>query len=259
MSPRRSSGHLSPADAVTILNAIFGFLAIALLVRDWAYHPHQLLGGIEVRELKLAGGLIALGALCDVADGFVARATWSSALGNELDIMADAITFGAAPGLLIVVAGFAFPTPVDGLALAAAMSYIVAVVVRLARHAVAAHSPSDGFVGITSPAGALGVIAVLALGLGPAGTVAGVLVVSALMVVPMHYPHQSHPAMLATLLAFVGVGIAVIAGVLSLRVASGLGLLAIVLIPVVARVADSAHGQAARLRRSHIGLASHDE
>jgi CDP-diacylglycerol--serine O-phosphatidyltransferase len=259
MRPHRSAERLSPADVVTIMNAVFGFLAVALLVREWGRHPYELTHTIQLKELKLACGAIVLGALCDVADGLVARATWTSRLGNELDIMADAITFGAAPAVLIVVAGFAFPSPFDGLALAAATTHVVAVVVRLARHAVAPHAPSEGFVGITSPLGGIGVIAVLALGLGPAATVVALFVVSALMLAPVRYPHQTHPAVVPVVIGFVCCFVAALAGAVSFRLAGGAGLVAAVLMPVTARVAEAAWRQYGPPRRAGVGLASSDK
>jgi len=239
MNTRRPTEHLSPADLVTIANGGLGFLAIAILVRYWAAHPAELRNGIQVYELKLAGGLIGLGGLCDVADGIVARLTWRSRLGDHLDGMADAITFGVAPALLISVAGLRFPSFTGVLFLAAATMHVVAVVVRLARHAAAPHSPADGFIGVTSPLGALAVIGVLALDLAPVLTIAGLLAVSALMLGKFRYPHQTRPGVMATVLAFTCMAIAVAVGLVTLRVAGGLGLLAIVGIPIAARLAES--------------------
>lgn len=232
MSERHRGDRLSPADLVTILNAVFGFLAVAVLVRHWAAHPAELADGIQAGELKLAGALIGCGALCDVADGIVARRTWRSGLGDHLDGMADTVTFGVAPALLVAVAGFAFPSPLDVLALAAAAAHLLAVILRLARHSAAPHAPSDGFVGVTSPLGAIGAIAVIALDLGPALTIAGVLLVAGLMCGRFRYPHQTRPAVMAIAVAFACCAVAVLSGLMPLRLASGLGLLVIVVIPI---------------------------
>lgn len=238
MSTRRPT-RLSPADLVTIVNGALGFLAIAILVRYWAANPAELDNGIQVFELELAGALIGLGALCDAADGIVARVTWGSRLGDHLDGMADAITFGVAPALLIAVAGLAYPSFTGTLFLAAATTHVVAVVVRLARHAAAPHSPADGFIGVTSPLGAIAVIGVLALELAPALTIAGLLAVSALMLGGFRYPHQTRPAVLATAIAFTWMAVAVAIGLVPLGDAGALGLLAIVGIPIAARLAES--------------------
>lgn len=239
MNTRRATDHLSPADLVTIANGGLGFLAIAVLVRYWAAHPAELESGLHVHELTLVGGLIGLGALCDVADGIVARLTWCSRLGDHLDVMADAITFGVVPALLIAVAGLRFSSVTGALFLVAATTHVVAVVVRLARHAAAPHSPADGFTGVTSPLGAIAVIGVLALELAPMLTIAGLLGVSALMLGRFRYPHQTRRPVMATLIGFTCIAVAVAVGLVPLRVASGLGLLAIVGIPIAARLAES--------------------
>jgi CDP-diacylglycerol--serine O-phosphatidyltransferase len=240
MNPQRPSDRLSPADMVTIANAILGFLAVALLVREWSLNPAELANGIQVGELELVGILIGMGALCDVADGIVARATWTSRLGDHLDGMADAITFGVAPALLIAVAGFGFPSPMGTLALAAATAHVVAVVVRLARHAAAPHRPADGFAGVTAPIGALAVIAVIGLGLAPWLTITGFFGVSGLMLAGFRYPHQTRPAVMATAIFIVCLAVAVVSGLMSLRLGSGMGLLAMVGLPIAFRVAASA-------------------
>jgi len=50
----------------------------------------------------LAAGLIILGAIFDFLDGFVARLlNVSNAIGKELDSLADMVTFGVAPGVLM--------------------------------------------------------------------------------------------------------------------------------------------------------------
>jgi CDP-diacylglycerol--serine O-phosphatidyltransferase len=232
MSSRHPGEPLSPADVVTILNAVLGFLAVAVLARNSGLHPRELSHGLQPGELKLAGALIGAGALCDVADGIVARATRTSRLGDHLDIMADTVTFGVAPALLVVVVGLGFPSPLDAVALVAASTHLVAVVVRLARHAAAPHAPSDGFVGVTSPIGAVGVILVIALDPGPASTLAGVFGLSALMLATFSYPHQTRRAVVPVLVSCVCCAVGALAGLVPLWLASVSGLSVIGLVPV---------------------------
>lgn len=53
-------------------------------------------------QLQLAAWLIVVGMLCDLFDGRVARMTNAqSAFGVQLDSLADGVTFGVAPGLLL--------------------------------------------------------------------------------------------------------------------------------------------------------------
>ena len=236
MNAERPSDRLSPADLVTVVNAALGFLAVVLLARYWSQHPSELANGIQADELKLAGVVIGLGALCDVADGIVARATWTSRLGDHLDAAADAITFGAAPALLIAVAGFGFPSPLGTLAVAAAMTHVAAVVVRVARHAAAPHSPKDGFVGVTSPIGAIAVIGVLALELPPVLTIIGTFATSWLMIARLDYPHQTRPPVIATAIFAVFLAVAAVSDVVPLQVAAGIALLVIVALPIAVPV-----------------------
>lgn len=53
-------------------------------------------------DFETASYLIVLGAICDALDGFVARLVKaSSAIGVQLDSLADVITFGVAPSILV--------------------------------------------------------------------------------------------------------------------------------------------------------------
>lgn len=88
------------ANLFTAANLISGVLAIILA-----------LGG----RIDLAPFLIFFGAFCDFLDGFVARKLKiSGELGKQLDSLADMVTFGVAPGvimlmMLIQVTSFEFP------------------------------------------------------------------------------------------------------------------------------------------------------
>ncbi len=76
------------ADSFTVLNALFGFSAIT----------HILLYGIQMESYIF----FYLSAFADGMDGFIARSTEKGALGKELDSLADAISFGVFPALLLV-------------------------------------------------------------------------------------------------------------------------------------------------------------
>ncbi|MGY8950692.1 MAG: CDP-alcohol phosphatidyltransferase family protein, partial [Flavobacteriales bacterium] len=53
-------------------------------------------------NLALAGALIFYGAILDFFDGFAARLLKvNSEIGKQLDSMADMVTFGVAPGILM--------------------------------------------------------------------------------------------------------------------------------------------------------------
>ena len=82
------------ADVLTIGNAACGTIAIFLCL-DYLATDDQ-------RRLWLAFVLLPVALICDVLDGYVARLnrTRQSALGADLDSLADVISFGVAPAVL---------------------------------------------------------------------------------------------------------------------------------------------------------------
>ena len=113
---------------------------------------------------QTAVGLIMLAAVLDLLDGWAARALRSeSAMGAELDSLADFASFGVAPGLILyfwmlkgsIVQGW------PGLGWMAVLIYVICTALRLARFNVGNNRPtSDGlekrfFRGVPSPAGAM--------------------------------------------------------------------------------------------------------
>jgi CDP-diacylglycerol---serine O-phosphatidyltransferase len=115
-------------------------------------------------EGQIAVGLIMLAAVLDLLDGWVARLLHSeSAIGAELDSLADFASFGVAPGLILYFwalhEGHGGGLP--GLGWMAVLIYVICCALRLARFNVGNNRPtSDGlekryFRGVPSPAGAL--------------------------------------------------------------------------------------------------------
>jgi len=118
--------------------------------------------------LSIAAGFIFLGLLADALDGSIARWTKrSSDFGGQLDSLADVVTFGVAPAMLVVavlmsqpeVAKDAMPGPLSGNLAGRAMWMMAAVYVgcaglRLARFNVE-HARADEahhyFSGLPSP------------------------------------------------------------------------------------------------------------
>lgn len=79
-------------NLLTLGNLFFGCLAIVLLF--------SMPGGYV---WPYVAGLMGLSLLCDFLDGFVARLLGvASPLGKELDSLADLVTFGLLPGLLVM-------------------------------------------------------------------------------------------------------------------------------------------------------------
>jgi CDP-diacylglycerol--serine O-phosphatidyltransferase len=94
----------------------------------------------EVRHLYFAGALVLAALVFDVLDGRIAR--WrrkSSAMGRELDSLADVISFGVAPAMIGYGCGM------QGLYDRIVLAYFVACgVSRLARYNVTAEELSEG-------------------------------------------------------------------------------------------------------------------
>jgi len=114
-------------DLLSILNVLLGFTAILFV-----------LGGTSVTEkaLKDALILILLAVVADGLDGIVARNVESSPLGKYLDSLADMISFGVAPAIVIYVLSknyFAVPAMYINVVLAFCGAYVISGMLRLAR------------------------------------------------------------------------------------------------------------------------------
>jgi len=116
------------ADLFTLLNGACGTAAIFLAMSHIAERSDQ--------KTYAAGVFVVLALVFDVMDGRVAR--WrhtASAMGRELDSLADVISFGVAPAAL------AFGTGLDGGWDAFVLMYFVACgVSRLARYNITAEA-----------------------------------------------------------------------------------------------------------------------
>ncbi|HSC53394.1 MAG TPA: CDP-alcohol phosphatidyltransferase family protein [Phnomibacter sp.] len=95
----------------TLLNLIFGCMAIVLLLQNGITivetdpSPENPIGQrLELlpEAVYMAPLFIALAAVVDFLDGFVARALKaSSEMGKQLDSLADVVSFGVAPSMII--------------------------------------------------------------------------------------------------------------------------------------------------------------
>jgi CDP-diacylglycerol---serine O-phosphatidyltransferase len=120
------SFHL--ADLLTIANGTAGIAAV--------FHAMRALRDADAGHLYIAALFVPLAAIFDVLDGRIAR--WRhthSAMGRELDSLADIISFGVAPAAIAFAAGL--HTPLDQAAL---MYFVACGVSRLARYNVTAES-----------------------------------------------------------------------------------------------------------------------
>ena len=120
------------ADFFTLGNAACGvgsvFLAMLFLNSGYSLH------------FQIAALLLPLAFVLDVLDGRIARArNQYSALGRELDSLADIISFGVAPAALAFAAGMS-----GGWDAAVLIYFVCCGVSRLARYNVTAEQLSEG-------------------------------------------------------------------------------------------------------------------
>jgi CDP-diacylglycerol---serine O-phosphatidyltransferase len=139
--------------SLTILNLFFGFRAIIYATR-----------GIEATTLGRDGAAadffataclsLLFAAVFDTFDGMIARQlNATSEFGKEYDSLADVVTFGAAPAVLVYAWGLQVFEKLGG---GIAFLFLAAVSLRLARFNVqTGKTDYRYFVGLPSPAGAL--------------------------------------------------------------------------------------------------------
>jgi len=166
--------HLRLVAALTLANAGCGFAGVILLGTEPSLLP---------------AGLVFAAWGFDMADGPVARRLGvSSRFGAVLDSLADAVSFGVLPALLVATA--------DGIAgRLAGGAYLAAALVRLARFTAAALKPGTRppparprvFAGLPSPAAAMAVASVTLLGGFPGLLPLTGAIAAGLMVSPLPY------------------------------------------------------------------------
>ena len=159
-------------NSLTAGNLFFGFLAILRCVQaNYATDPL-----VVSNNYKQAVWFILFGVICDALDGRVARLGGRESLfGKEFDSIADIISFGVAPALMMIFLGLT-PT-VDQYPVFLQISWLIGFVyllcaaVRLARFNVLTHpmllpaeqlEGTSDFLGLPVPAAA-GMIASLVL------------------------------------------------------------------------------------------------
>ena len=120
------------ADWFTLGNAVCGMGAL--------FSTMTYLETGNIKHVYFACGLVVAALIFDVIDGRVAR--WrqkSSAMGRELDSLADIISFGVAPAII------AYGCGMQGFYDRIVLAYFVACgVSRLARYNITAEALSDG-------------------------------------------------------------------------------------------------------------------
>lgn len=145
----------------TLLNLVFGCLAIICILQNGIAIQYTTEGSqyIDIPEkIWMASLFIAIAAVVDFLDGFVARLfNASSEMGKQLDSLADLVSFGVAPSLIVYqFLRMSFAREENGidisvLWLAPALLIAVAGAYRLARFNLD-KSQQLGFKGVPIPA-----------------------------------------------------------------------------------------------------------
>ncbi len=160
------------ADLATLLNALLGLTAILFAATG---------------RPVLAAELVMAGIIVDGIDGALARiGLGGGPLGGILDTLADVVTFGVAPAVVLVTA-----TTFHPLLATAAGLYLCGVLLRLARfEAMRTTGPSDTrhFMGLSSPGAGLLVVTAVLLDAHPFATVAVALLATTLMLTRFPMP-----------------------------------------------------------------------
>ncbi len=135
---------MSYADLVSLGNASFGFLSILMVFNGY---------------LGLAAQFMLIAVIFDSLDGWVARRTKrvdQYGFGENIDSLSDVISFGVAPGMLLIAATSSFSIPY--LNIGVALLVLLCGVLRLARFNVITNSgqgKDEKFVGLPIPTTAL--------------------------------------------------------------------------------------------------------
>jgi CDP-diacylglycerol--serine O-phosphatidyltransferase len=120
-----------PADLITLANGAAGMAAI-LVTMSYLTVP-------ELWRIYLTIALLVIALVCDIADGKIARRRDQySPFGQELDSLADIVSFGVAPATLAYALGMR--GLLDGIIL---VYFVACGISRLARYNVTAEEFAD--------------------------------------------------------------------------------------------------------------------
>lgn len=149
----------------TLLNLVSGCIAIILVLQTGESLVMQDEDGLLVPQLpeKIWWGsiLVGIAAIIDFLDGFIARMfRATSEMGKQLDSLADVVSFGVAPGMILYqLLRISFIQEEDGLdtsmwALGPALLFPAAAAWRLGRFNIDTDEGTE-FKGVPSPAAGL--------------------------------------------------------------------------------------------------------
>ncbi len=149
----------------TLANLIFGCIAIVLALQTRninIYTGEDLSSSFAIPEnLSLAALCLYAAALVDFLDGFVARmCKVNSEMGKQLDSLADVVSFGAAPGVILYqLLRMSFMREENGLDISIAWLLPAFILTAAAAYRLAKFNldtaQSYGFKGVPTPAAGL--------------------------------------------------------------------------------------------------------
>lgn len=163
-------------DVATIVNLLFGSLAVLFLVEAYK------------QNASIAAAFILICVLADGADGILARTRGQESLGFQLDSLADLISFGLLPSIIVyyVVREAIGNRSIFFLIFIISFIYLVSGVLRLARYNIAPQETI--FHGLPITAGGLIIALYVLAGLPPTGLLIVTLILAGLMISEIKYP-----------------------------------------------------------------------
>lgn len=151
-------------NLLTLGNLFCGCLAIAYILTAQPYvyrsvNDHSLQWIMGTEQIYMGSIFIGIAAIFDMLDGFVARAlNIFSPIGKDLDSLADVVSFGVAPSIIMfkclwdaVMMG---ENALDASMLAMCPAFLIAcfAALRLAKYNITADSQKSYFIGMPVPA-----------------------------------------------------------------------------------------------------------
>lgn len=167
-------------NVLTLANLFFGCLAITYILNASSFLTtvtgETFTPVLGLPQLYMGSLFIGLAALCDVFDGLAARMlNASSAIGRDLDSLADVVSFGVAPAMimykLLWFSYMAEPGAMDTSILVVAPAFLLPCfgALRLARYNQTADEQKHYFSGLPIPAMAIVVASLPLINLFPTG------------------------------------------------------------------------------------------
>jgi CDP-diacylglycerol--serine O-phosphatidyltransferase len=155
-------------NLLTLTNLFCGCIAIAYILTAQPYLTMSITDGRSLpswdwvygmEQVYLGTIFIGIAAVCDMLDGMVARAlNVFSPLGKDLDSLADVVSFGVAPSVILfkflwdACMGQKGALDVSMLAMAPAFLIACFAALRLAKFNVTADTQKSYFIGMPTPA-----------------------------------------------------------------------------------------------------------